>query len=160
MKLMCRKWVVVPLLVAGVVGCENNTQNGALIGGLGGAAIGGGIGSVSHGRAGEGALIGAAVGAIGGALVGNQMDKNEAKREPAYASSRYESGASRGEYRTVSRQDVVDWSNRGVRDDIIIDRIDRSGTVFTLNGADENRLRDAGVSEDVIRAMKDTARRG
>jgi len=159
MKLMCRKWLVVPLLVSGVIGCENNTQNGALIGGLGGAAIGGGIGSVSHGRAGEGALIGAAVGAIGGALVGNKMDKSEAKREPAYASSRYESRASQGEYRSVARQDVVDWSNRGVRDDIIIDRIERSGSSFSLTAADENRLRDDGVSEPVIQSMRASARR-
>lgn len=159
MKLMCRKWVVVPLLASGILGCENNTQNGALIGGLGGAAVGGGIGSMSHGRAGEGALIGAAVGAIGGALVGNQMDKSEARKEPAYASSRYESRSARGEYQTVSKQEVVDWSNRGVRDDIIIDRIERSGSTFKLTAADENKLRDQGVSESVIQSMRATSQR-
>jgi hypothetical protein len=159
MKSTCWKWVVFPLLVSGLLGCQNNTQNGALIGGLGGAAVGAGIGSVSHGRAGEGALIGGAIGAIGGALVGNQMDKNEEKREAHYASSRYESRSSRGEYQTVTSQDVVDWSNRGLRDDIIIDRIERSGSTFKLTAADENQLRDQGVSEPVIQSMRASSRR-
>lgn len=49
--------------------CETHTQEGALIGGLGGAAAGGLIG----GR--KGALIGGAAGAAGGALIGNKKDK-------------------------------------------------------------------------------------
>jgi hypothetical protein len=50
-----------------------NTQRGAVIGGLGGAAAGAVIGNQS-GRAGEGALIGAGVGALGGAAIGNAQD--------------------------------------------------------------------------------------
>ena len=42
---------------------------------------------------------------------------------------------------------------------VIIDRIHRSGTTFHLSATDENELRDAGVSEEVVRAMKDTGRR-
>jgi len=51
-----------------------NTQRGAVIGGLGGAAVGGIIGNQS-GRALEGALIGGAVGAAGGAAIGNSKDR-------------------------------------------------------------------------------------
>ena len=156
MKINGWKWVCVPLLCAGILGCENNTQNGALIGGLGGAAVGGGIGSMSHGRAGEGALIGAAVGAIGGALVGNQMDKNQEKAEYTRTA---EARTYRSEYSSVTKQDVIDWSNRGVRDDIIIDRVERSGSTFKLTAADENQLRDGGVSECVIQSMRATSRR-
>jgi hypothetical protein len=54
---------------------------------------------------------------------------------------------------------VIDWTRRGDRDEQIIDRIDRSRSVFYLSSRDENQLRDAGVSDEVIRAMKDTARR-
>jgi hypothetical protein len=148
-----------------VVGCATKTQTGALAGGLGGATVGGLIGSASHARAGEGALIGGAVGAIGGALVGHSMDKADENRDrearlasdtqPRYA----DAAAVPTRERAVTKADVIKWNERGTRDEIIVDRIDRSGTVFHLTAADENQLRDAGVSESVIRSMKDTARR-
>ena len=49
-------------------------QQGAVIGGLGGAAVGGIIGSQS-GRGLEGALIGGALGAAGGNAIGNSRDR-------------------------------------------------------------------------------------
>jgi uncharacterized protein YcfJ len=53
-----------------------NTQQGALLGGLGGAALGGVVGHQSgHGI--EGALIGGAVGAGTGAAIGNQRDAQQ-----------------------------------------------------------------------------------
>ncbi len=150
----------------GGAGCESNAGTGAIIGGLGGGALGAGIGSMSHQRAGEGALIGAAAGAIGGALIGHSMDESEKKKEREQASRAYSSAPAYGGapvYSStsgrVTKQDVIDWTARGTSDDLIIDRIHRSGTVFQLVAVDENQLRDAGVSETVLRAMKDTARR-
>jgi len=67
--------VLVATLASG--GCETKAGTGAIVGGLGGAAIGGLIGSNSHARAGEGALIGGAIGAVGGALVGHSMDEKD-----------------------------------------------------------------------------------
>lgn len=49
-------------------------QRGAVIGGLGGAAVGGIIGNQS-GRGLEGAAIGAGLGALGGAAIGNSQDR-------------------------------------------------------------------------------------
>jgi uncharacterized protein YcfJ len=49
-------------------------QQGAVIGGLGGAAVGGIIGSQS-GRGLEGAAIGAGLGALGGNAIGNAKDR-------------------------------------------------------------------------------------
>jgi uncharacterized protein YcfJ len=151
--------VVFLLALSGLTGCETKAGTGALVGGAAGAGLGAIIGHQSHGHTAGGALIGGAVGAIGGALIGNEMDKNdraEARRQEAEArrSERYESrdGA-------ITRQDVMNWVRQGDRDDLIIDRIERSGTVFQVSSRDENALRDAGVSEEVIRAMKDTARR-
>jgi len=152
------------LLAAGG-GCQSNAGTGALIGGAAGAGIGAIAGKQSHGKTVNGALIGGAVGAIGGGLIGNEMDKKEARdRERAYdrdrdypppppprRTARYDA--------PVTREDVIDWTRRGDRDEQIIDRIDRSRSVFYLSSRDENQLRDAGVSEEVIRAMKDTARR-
>lgn len=153
------------LIAVAVVGCETHTQSGALIGGLGGAALGGAIGSKSHARAGEGAAIGAVAGVIGGALVGHAMDENEKKKaqadrydydyerkSPAYS---YDAGGAK----RVTTREVIDWTNRGVKDEIIIDRVERSGQVFNLTAAEESQMRDAGVSSSVIRSMKDTARR-
>lgn len=58
--------------------CENmgpSTKKGAVIGGLGGAAVGGIIGNQS-GRGLEGALIGGALGAAAGGAIGNSKDRN------------------------------------------------------------------------------------
>lgn len=55
------------------------TQEGAVIGGLLGAAAGGIIGNQS-GRGLEGAAIGAAAGAAGGAMIGNSRDQRNAQQ--------------------------------------------------------------------------------
>lgn len=60
-----------------------NTQRGAVIGALGGAAAGAVIGNQS-GRAGEGALIGAGAGALGGAAIGNAQDTENRRRQYGY----------------------------------------------------------------------------
>ena len=145
---------------AGSLGCETKAQTGALVGGAGGAAIGGLIGSTHHSQAGAGALIGAGVGALGGYIVGNELDKKDqregapsAREDGKYSS---ESSAPISRELTVSKKDVIRWTNEGVKDEIIIDRIDRSGTRFDIRASDENELRDAGVSEEVVRAMKAT----
>lgn len=158
---LCRT-VVVCLLGAAVTGCETKAGSGALIGGAGGALAGGAIGSMSHARAGEGALIGGAIGAIGGALVGHSMDESDKKNDRDRVAERdydrrHTPTASISP--TVTKSDVIAWSQRGTRDDVIVDRIERSGSVFRLTAADENDLRDRGVSESVIRAMRDTSRR-
>jgi uncharacterized protein YcfJ len=156
---------VVALTLAAVTGagCATKTQTGAVVGGAGGAAVGGLIGSMSHGRAGEGALIGGAVGAIGGALVGHGMDKNDEKKKNESYSSSSSSGQryyERGDGKTytsgrITNLDVMDWTRQGVKEDIVIDRIQRSGQTFTLTATDERDLRNAGVSDRVIQAMKD-----
>jgi hypothetical protein len=149
------------VLGAGVIGCETKAGTGALVGGAAGAGIGAIVGHNSHGRTGSGALIGGAVGALGGALIGNEMDK--ADKRDAHRERDYDNySASRGTRTSaaaVTRADVIEWTRRGDRDEQIIDRIDRSPSVIRLSARDENDLRDAGVSEGVIRAMKDTDRR-
>lgn len=158
--------VIIVLLAATVIagGCQTKAGTGAIVGGLGGAAVGGLIGSKSHARAGEGAAIGAAAGAIGGALIGHAMDKSDEKKAREQreqydrGNSSYSYGSSSGGA-YVTKRDVIEWNDRGVKDEVIIDRIERSGQTFRLTGADENELRDAGVSESVIRAMKNTARK-
>jgi hypothetical protein len=154
--------VALGVLSAGIAGCETKAGTGALIGGAAGAGIGAIVGHNSHGRTGSGALIGGAVGALGGALIGNEMDKKD--KEEARRDRDYDDYSARRVPRAataaaITREDVIEWTRRGDRDEQIIDRIDRSSAVIRLSARDENDLRDAGVSEGVIRAMKDTARR-
>jgi hypothetical protein len=152
---------------AGLIGCETKAGTGALVGGAAGAGLGAIIGNQSHGRGGAGALIGGAVGAGVGALVGNEMDKQDRDdaryREQAERRDREYARRSSGRYESrtiaVTKEDVIEWTRRGEQDEIIIDRVERSPGVFRLTSHDENYLRDNGVSEDVIRAMKDTGRR-
>jgi outer membrane lipoprotein SlyB len=64
---------------AAFVSCGGpNSQTGAVIGALGGAAAGGIIGHQS-GRGLEGAAIGGALGGVGGAVVGDAQDKRNAQ---------------------------------------------------------------------------------
>ncbi len=60
-----------------------NAQTGAVVGGLGGAALGGIIGHQS-GRGLEGAAIGGALGAVGGNAVGNAQDQRNYQRQQQY----------------------------------------------------------------------------
>ena len=139
------------MLLGGIAGCSSKAGTGAVIGSLGGAAVGGLIGSKS-GDAGKGAAIGAGVGALGGAAIGHDQDKkDERKRDEAPAPTQPPVSAS------VTRSDVIEWSQTNVTDDVIIDRIQRSGSTFSLTEADVKQLREARVSERVITAMKASA---
>lgn len=83
------KHLLLPLLAAlTVTSCATgpNAQTGAVVGGLGGAALGGLIGHQS-GRGLEGAAIGAGLGALGGNAIGNAQDQRNAQyyqQQPAY----------------------------------------------------------------------------
>jgi uncharacterized protein YcfJ len=60
-----------------------NAQTGAVLGGLGGAAVGGIIGHQS-GRGLEGAVIGGGVGALGGNALGNAEDQRNYQNQGYY----------------------------------------------------------------------------
>jgi len=140
-----------------MAGCQTKAQTGALAGGAAGAGLGAIIGHQSGHRA-EGALIGGAVGAIAGYIVGNEMDKSDQT-----ARHHWRRAAAEAEPRPiqppVTAADVIKWTRQGVSDEVIIDRICCRGVGQSLTAADENDLRDHGVSEEVIRAMRINARR-
>ena len=156
--------VLSALLLGTLTGCDTKAGSGALIGGAAGAGLGAIIGHNSHGHTAGGAVIGGAIGAIGGAIVGNEMDKSdqrEAQRDRMARDAYARSGPPAPVYYSdrVTKEDVMSWTSHGMRAGEIIDRIDRSNTVYHLSAADESDLRESRVSEDVIIAMKDTARR-
>lgn len=129
-------------------GTQNNTAGGALIGGAIGAITGAAIGGGRHG--GEGALIGAAAGVIGGGLIGNSMDQEQNARLRAQAPQTYvkvEQG------QPLSVVDVKSLAKAGINEDVIINQIKNSHTVYHLSTADIIDLRDSGVTDKVINFM-------
>jgi outer membrane lipoprotein SlyB len=132
-------------------GTQNNTGSGALIGGALGAITGAAIGGPRNG--GAGALIGAAAGAIGGGLIGNSMDQEQNARLRAQAPETYVK-IDQGQPLAVA--DVKALVRAGVSDDVIINQIQNSRTVYHLTAADIIDLRNSGVSDKVVNFMINT----
>lgn len=66
-----KKILLMAALLLPVAACSQ-TEQGAVIGGLGGAAIGSAV--ASPGNRAEGALVGGAIGAVAGALIGKASE--------------------------------------------------------------------------------------
>jgi len=141
------------LVLASVLGCQT-TQNtkaveGALIGGLIGAAGGGIIGHQDH-HGGEGAAIGLAAGAVTGAIIGSQMPQSAQPGQPAAAQPVQQ--AYNPNQMTI--QQIVDFTKQGVNEAVIIDKIHISNSRFALSAADIDYLKKQGVGQSVINAMQ------
>jgi len=132
-------------------GSQNNTGSGALIGGVFGALTGAAIGGRNHG--GQDALIGAAAGALAGGLIGNSADREQEARLKAQAPQTYEK-VDQGTPLGIA--DVKALAKAGVSEDVIINQIHNSRTIFHLSAADIIDLRDSGVTDKVVNYMIDT----
>jgi outer membrane lipoprotein SlyB len=146
------------LLGAAVVltGCETpyGTPDRTGTGALAGGAIGAFSGAVLGGRhAGEGALIGGAIGAITGGLIGHSMDQEEQERLRAEAPETYVRVEQR---EPLAVADVKAMVASHVSDDVIIDQVQSTHSVYHLSAADIIDLHNAGVSEKVIQYMINT----
>ena len=167
-KLMCGM-LISSLSLAPLMGCENlpgdKKTQGAVIGGAGGALAGAAIGK--NNRL-VGGLIGGALGAGGGYLIGSQLSKNDSRnRDEAYqASDRDRDNPPTA--REVERARTADLNNDGyvtlnevvamreanLSDREMIRRLEETGQVFSLSNEQENYLRDRGVGDEVVRAMR------
>jgi hypothetical protein len=125
-----------------------NTQRGAVVGGLTGAIAGGLIGD-HNGEAGAGALIGGAIGAVTGGVIGNAQDK-----EDAYARYQVQQQAAVAMQQAVSTADVVAMCRNGLNETLIINQIRQRGVQRRLEVTDIISLHQQGVSENVISAMQ------
>lgn len=137
----------VVLLVVVQSGCQSfrpNTTAGGLLGGTTGGMIGAAIGS-SEGKSGEGALIGALAGGLTGAAIGNQADQvNDRQRQIE------NQNAARVRESAVSIGDVIQMSQTGLGDELIINQINSNGIVRRATTNDLIQLKNAGVSDSVI----------
>ena len=147
------------LAAAGLIftGCENpngtvnHTGTGALIGAGGGAALGALLGGR---HAGEAALIGGAFGAATGAIVGNAMDQDERARLRAQAPQTYRRIE---QAQPLYPNDIKAMVASGVPEDVIISQIRTTRSIYHLSAPDIIDLHNAGVSQNVINFMINTA---
>lgn len=150
--------------VASMAGCSSlpgsDQQQGAVIGGATGAAVGA---AVSKNRA-LGAVIGGAVGAAGGYVIGANKDKiigkdSQAAQDAARESE--QSPATPQQARTAATADVnsdgfvtldevVALEQAGLSDDEIVRKLRATNQVFDLISEQQRYLLDRGVSQNVI----------
>lgn len=140
--------------LASLSGCASNTrgQNGALIGGLGGAGLGA-IAGNQVGHPGAGAVIGGLAGAVTGGVIGDEIDQVEA-RNRAEIEARLGRPVLAG---AVSPEQVIEMTQRGVHEDVIAQHVRSHGTSRPLSAGDLITLTDAHVSDKVIRSMQEPA---
>ena len=152
-------------LIFTFIGCSNLPgspgQQGAVVGGASGAAVGAAV-TQNHAL---GALIGGAVGAAGGYVVGHNKDKilgtdshEKASRKaqetpvtPDQARAATTADINRDGY--VTMDEVVALKAAGLSDNDIIQRLQSTGQVFDLTEDQKRYLLVQGVTQPVIDSM-------
>ena len=165
---------LVGILLIAAVGCEQlpgtRSQQGAVIGGAGGAAAGAVIGGSQHRVL--GALIGGALGATGGYLIGAQTDKvskndrdgaieanRRAESHPATAEdARSATTADINKDGFVTLDEVVAMHKAGFSDETMLARLRATDQIFELTPEQDRYLLDRGVSRNVVNQMKNINR--
>jgi hypothetical protein len=163
------------LSIGPLAGCSSlpgrSKEQGAVIGGVGGALAGAALGK---GRRGLGALVGGVLGAGGGYLIGAQKDKVDDKRrdEAVAAHRRAEQNPAKPDdvekARTadlnddgfVTLDEVIAMERANLSDHDMVDRLQRTGQVFELTDEQEKYLEDRGVSRDVVVEMREMNQSG
>jgi hypothetical protein len=144
--------VLLPLMgLCPLTAFSQNTERGAVIGGLGGALAGAAIGK-HNGETAAGALIGGAVGLITGSAIGNAQDAAQARQQAYYQQQAIYQQQQVS--RAVSPQDVVMLTQNGVDPQIIITQIHANGVSRRIEVSDVIALHQQGVCEPVINAMQ------
>jgi hypothetical protein len=140
------------LLIGGLLllsaGCSsmNNTEAGALGGGVVGAAVGTVVGAACRNPL-AGAAIGGATGAGIGALAGHSEDRREARA--AAAAQAYAAA-----HPPMSLTDVVSMVQNHISDPVIINQIRTTNSTYNLTAEQITWLKSQGVSDSVVFEMQ------
>ena len=142
----------------GFSGCSSapgtSGQQGAVVGGATGAAVGA---SVTKNRA-LGAVIGGAVGAAGGYVIGKKtgpLDNKDNKGAPSTSpdTGEYKATVATADLNNdgfVTLDEIVKLEKNGESDEEMIRRITATGLTFDLSDEHRKYLADNGVSQTVI----------
>ena len=139
---------VLPVIL--VSGCQsmNSTEKGALAGGGIGAGAGALIGHAT-GHTGAGAVIGGLTGGLLGGAIGNDVDKEKARQERIAAATPP----------PLQLTDIASMAQQHIGDNLIINQIRTTGSVYQLTSDQIVWLKQQGVSDVVITEMQATAYR-
>ncbi len=131
-------------------GCNSpyHRDQGALVGGLSGAAIGAAIGEHNDNPL-AGAAIGAAVGTLGGAAIGSNMDAQVARNNAIIEQRMGQRLAG-----AVTIPQIISMSQAQLSDDVIIAHIRANGIAGRPSTDDLIVLNRQGVSDRVINALQ------
>lgn len=142
--------------LTGGVGCAHmsHTERGALTGGGIGAGVGALAGSLV-GKAGAGAALGGVAGGLIGGLAGNEEDKAERQQLEHQLVAAQAAAA----LPPLSLEDIARMAQSHTSDQVIINQIRTTGSVYRLNAAQIQWLREQGVSDAVVMEMQNTAAR-
>lgn len=158
----------VSVFAASLIGCSSlpgsDRQQGAVIGGASGAAVGA---AVSKENRALGAIIGGALGAAGGYVVGANSDKILGRDSEAAEEAARTSQASPATPQEVLAADDADANNdgfvtldeliameqAGLSDQEMIDRLRATGQIFDLSEEQKRYLLDRGVSAVVVETL-------
>jgi hypothetical protein len=173
------RFLVTPMLcgalIATAVSCSDlpgtKAQQGAAIGGVGGAATGAIIGGSSH-NALLGALVGGAVGAGGGYLIGAHSDRIQGQdrtgAEKAVRSAQSQPATPQEAMSAptadlngdgfVTMDEVVAMKQAGFSDQQILNKMRATGQVFELSPEQQNYLRTNGLDQVVINEIPEINR--
>lgn len=150
-------------------GCEElpggEKEQGAVIGGAGGALAGGALAEDNRAL---GALIGGLLGAGGGYLVGAQLEKNEeeareaaeeARQNPATVDEVPDSDtADLDGNGFVTMDELLALKEAGLDSDEIIDRAEATDQVFQLSPQQEDELANAGYDRETLARLENVNR--
>jgi hypothetical protein len=151
-------------------GCSNlpgdKGSQGAVIGGVSGAAVGAAVGGEKHRVL--GALLGGALGAGGGYVIGANSDKitgkdrdsadvaaQKSQQNPASAEDALKATtADVNSDGFVTLDEVVAMKQAGLTDEQMLQRMRATDQVFELTAEQKKYLTDRGVSSSVVNQME------
>jgi predicted lipid-binding transport protein (Tim44 family) len=143
-------------------------------GAVGGAAVGAGLGALigaATGNAGRGAIIGAALGGISGGIIGEINAQQKAKlqqsspqtlqtiqhNDQAVAAAKKDAANPAPQNLTpLTADDIKALAAAGVKNEVIINEIKTSKTVYTQQDIDAVQQANPAVDASVIDVMKTT----
>jgi hypothetical protein len=148
---MTRRIVTIAITLAVLpfaVGCSSmsNTGKDALVGGGVGAGVGALVDRATGGKGGAGAIIGGTAGALIGGAIGNEKDQKEKAEAQAQAYA--------AAHPPVTVDDVIRLTQDRTPENLIINQIRTTNSVYTLSTEDVERLNANAVSPNVIMEMQ------
>ncbi len=141
-------WIGFCAIALLLASCESKAGTGALAGG-GLGALSGGL--ITHSA--TGAVVGGAIGAAAGGLIGYALDEQDRKTMQQNSPNTLQKIDNKEQ---LDIQDVENMSKNGLSDDVIINQIKSTESVFHLTTDQIIELKNAGVSQKVIDYMIQT----